>query len=384
MRELAARAGLRQVHVLAWREHADEDAGGSEVHVSTVVDKWAAAGLDVTIRTSRAVGRPADERYRSYRAVRRGGRMTVFPRAAVAEVVGRYGPRDALVEIWNGVPWLSPVWAPRTPRLVWLHHVHGPMWPLMLPGPLARVGQALEGRLAPPLYRRQRIVTLAPSSRRELIDDLGFRPGQVEVVPPGVDDRFRPDPTRRAARPRLLAVGRFAPVKRFPTVVDAAAAARRTIPDLELVLVGDGAERAAVDARVDHHGAHHWVRFAGRVDDHELVELYRSAWAVVSASVAEGWGMTLTEAAACGTPAVATDIVGHRDAVVHGETGVLAADSTAEALGAAIVAVLGDRDRVDALGAAAARRAAALRWDATAHRLLSLLAEEAIRRQGRS
>jgi glycosyltransferase involved in cell wall biosynthesis len=95
--------------------------------------------------------------------------------------------------------------------------------------------------------------------------------------------------------------------------------------------------------------------------------------------------MTLTEAAACGTPAVATDIVGHRDAVVHGETGMLAAGGGAEALAAALVAVLGDRGRVEALGAAAARRAASLRWDATAHRLLSLLAEEAVRvRGGRS
>ena len=63
------------------------------------------------------------------------------------------GPYDALVEIWNGVPWFSPIWC-RKPRITFLHHVHGPMWDQMLPGPLAACGRALETRLAPPFYRR--------------------------------------------------------------------------------------------------------------------------------------------------------------------------------------------------------------------------------------
>ena len=62
---------------------------------------------------------------------------------------------------------------------------------------------------------------------------------------------------------------------------------------------------------------------AGYVTDEELVELYQQAWLVTSASTAEGWGMTLTEAAACGTPAVATNIAGHRDSVADGKSGVL-------------------------------------------------------------
>ena len=69
---------------------------------------------------------------------------------------------DALVEIWNGVPWFSPVWC-RAPRITFLHHVHGPMWGQMLPGPLAGFGRALEARIAPPFYRRTQMVT--PSER---------------------------------------------------------------------------------------------------------------------------------------------------------------------------------------------------------------------------
>ncbi|MFM2078082.1 MAG: hypothetical protein RJA49_1972, partial [Actinomycetota bacterium] len=84
---------------------------------------------------------------------------------------------------------------------------------------------------------------------------------------------------------------------------------------------------------------------------------------VASASLAEGWGLTLTEAAACGTPCVATDINGHRSSVVAGETGVLV---PLEQLGAAMADVLLDPVRRDALAQAALARAKTLTWEASA------------------
>ena len=112
-----------------------------------------------------------------------------------------------------------------------------------------------------------------------------------------------------------------------------------------------------------------------------LAELYRRAWAVTSASIAEGWGMTLTEAAACGTPSVATRIAGHEDAVVHGQTGLLA-DSTAE-FTEQLVALLTDRQLRERLGEGARKHAATFTWDATAVGVFSALARDAIRRKRR-
>ena len=134
-----------------------------------------------------------------------------------------------------------------------------------------------------------------------------------------------------------MAVGRLMPVKRFDALIDAVAEARRTVPGTELVIVGDGAEREHLEDLIQERDATEWVRLAGRLSDDALVDLYRRAWVLASASVAEGWGMTITEAAACGTPAVVTDIGGHRDAVVDGVTGLLVAP---EQLGAALARVL--------------------------------------------
>jgi glycosyltransferase involved in cell wall biosynthesis len=381
LRELVASSTIRRVHILAWRDLADVEAGGSELHAATVARTWAAAGLDITMRASYAQGHPPDERRDGYRVVRRRGRYMIFPAAVVAELRHLQGPRDALVEIWNGVPFLSPLWA-RGPRCTWIHHVHRNMWGMVLEDPrLARIGELLETRIIPPLYRRTPIVTLSESSRDELVHDLHFKADNVLVVPPGVDDRFHPDATvDESRRPLVVAVGRLMPPKRFDELIRIVADVQGRVPDVELAIVGDGSERAALRDLVESLGLQDHVRFLGRVDDDELVDLYRRAWVLASASIAEGWGMTVTEAAATGTPAVVTDISGHRDSVADGVSGLLAA--TSRQLADQLATVLTDDDLRARLAEGAREHAARFTWEATAANLFVPLARQA-RRRGR-
>jgi glycosyltransferase involved in cell wall biosynthesis len=359
--------GVRRVHVLAWRDLDDPDAGGSEVHADEFMTRWAAAGLDVTHRTSAAIGQPSTADRNGYRVVRRGSRYSVFPRAVGSEWVGRMGGYDALVEVWNGVPWMSPLWC-RKPRITFLHHVHGPMWDQLLPRPLAGVGRALEARFAPPFYRRSLTLTPSEATRDDLLG-LGFRADRVVAVNNGVDPMFQPGGHRNAS-PLVLSVARLAPVKRQDELIEAAVVARRRVPDLQLVIVGDGPLRPALEARVASHGAGDWVSFAGRLSHADLVAEYQRSWLVASASLAEGWGLTITEAAACGTPSVATDVSGHRSSIVDGVTGVL---SSLDRLGETIADVLLDDRRRNKLAAAGLTRAQRLTWDASALGILSAL-----------
>jgi len=144
-----------------------------------------------------------------------------------------------------------------------------------------------------------------------------------------------------------------------------------------------GYERPALEEQIATLGAQAWIRLAGRVSDEELLSLYRRAWLVASASIAEGWGMTLTEAAGCGTPSVATDIAGHRDSVSPNLSGLLA--SSPRELADSIVGVLTDQALRDRLSAGALEHAATLTWTATALGTFTPLAEDAMRRRkGRS
>jgi len=373
----ALAAGLRRVHVFAWRDIEDPEAGGSELHAHLIAQRWAAAGLEVAVRTSRP---PGQLRYRArdgYLVVRKSGRYMVFARSAVSGALGRNGRPDGLVEIWNGMPFFSPLWA-RCPRIVFLHHVHAEMWQTVLPPTLARLGSFLEQRVAPPFYRRSRIVTLSDSSREEIVDLLGMPADNVRVVPPGVGPSFQPG-GQRCRSPLVVAVGRLVPIKRFDLLIDALVRVKKDHPGLEAVIVGEGFEGPRLSAMVRSLGASDWISLPGRLSEEELLDLYRRAWVLAATSLREGWGMTVTEAAACGTPAVATRIAGHSDAIVDGVTGLLVSDTAGDIAGA-LTQLLSQRTRRERMGKAALARASGLTWDRTATGTLEALVEEAERR----
>ncbi len=381
---LAGEVGIRRVHMLAWRDFDDPEAGGSELHAHEIARLWGEAGLEVLMRTSYAVGRPRVTERDGYEVVRKAGRYLVFPRAVLAEITRSHGPRDAVVEIWNGMPFLSPLWT-RSPKIVVIHHVHAEMWRMALPPMLAKVGNNIEERWAPPFYRDTLVVTPSESSRDDIIERLGLRPDRVQVVHNGIGTRFVPGDAPTRLRPHdILAVGRMVPVKRFDMLIRAAAEARRSVPDLTLTIVGDGYERQRIERLIARLRASDWITLPSRVSDDDLIEYYQRSRAVASASVREGWGLTLTEAAACGTPAVATRVVGHIDTVDDGRSGILVDDESE--LAAALVEVCQDDEEWVKLVEGAIDHAAAFSWDTTAVEIFSALAGEARTwgRRGRS
>ena len=112
----------------------------------------------------------------------------------------------------------------------------------------ARVGElhrAAPGTAAVPRHpRRHAVGVVAPRDRGRC---SSLRPERVSVVRPGVDARFSPGGTR-SPQPLVLAVGRLVPVKRFDLLMDVLAEVRRPVPDLRAVIVGEGYERARLEA----------------------------------------------------------------------------------------------------------------------------------------
>ena len=151
------------------------------------------------MRTSYAQGQKVFGERDGYRIIRKSGRSMSFPTTILSEMARRYGPADAMVEVWNGVPFLSPLWF-RGPRVVFLHHVHSDMWDEVLGPRAAKFGKVLEGKLAPPLLpgharssrcrsRRARRSSRCSASRRR----------NITVNSPGIDAALHP--RRRAVAP---------------------------------------------------------------------------------------------------------------------------------------------------------------------------------------
>jgi len=250
------------------------------------------------------------------------------------------------------------------------------MWRQYFSRPIAEFGRLAESRLMPRMYQGGTVVTLADSSRDELVE-LGFQRDRVEVVEPGIHSMFVPDASRRSPTPLVVAVGRLAQMKRHLELVRAVGEARQFIPDLRIEIIGDGPDRDNLEAGIASLGAQEWCTLRGRVDEATLVETYQRAWVLASASLAEGWGMVITEAAACGTPAIVTRIVGHLDAVREGRSGLLV--DRLDDFAGAFVDLLSDMPRLASFRAGAIEHAASLSWDRAAQRHLAIL-RAAVRR----
>jgi glycosyltransferase involved in cell wall biosynthesis len=375
--ELASRVAaspIRTVRVLAWRDLDDPEAGGSEMHMDEIVSAWARAGLHVDVRTSAVPGQATRVRRHGYFVERRGGRYQVFPQAIWRGLRQDRRNYDALVEIWNGVPFFGPLWF-RGPRLTLIHHVHSSMWKMSIPGPLADLGWFIEHRVAPPLYRGGALATLSSSGADEIREMLNL-PG-AHVVPVGVSPDFSPG-GERSADPLVVAVGRLVPVKRFDLLIREFDKVHRRVPSARFVIAGEGYLRPDLESLVEELDAASWISLPGRISDAELVELYRSAWILAASSSREGWGMTITEAGACATPSVVVDIAGHRDAVDDGVSGVLVAEGAS--LGDAMADLIESPGRLEEMRQGAQTFSSRFSWDASALALFELLEADRRRR----
>ena len=246
--------------------------------------------------------------------------------------------------------------------------------------PIAATVWAAE-RLIPRVYRRAAFHAISDSTRDDLVR-RGVGRERVEVIYPGVDAAwYSPDAaTPRAATPTFLYVGRLKRYKGVETAVRAMALARSTRPDVTLEIAGQGDDRIRLERLARALRQADAVRFLGFVSEEAKRRLLRRAWAVVLPSPKEGWGISNVEAAACGTPALASDSPGLRESVRHGETGFLVPHGDVPALAGRLLELAADPALTARLGRNARAFAEQLSWEraarATEAHLQRVIAQE--------
>jgi glycosyltransferase involved in cell wall biosynthesis len=229
------------------------------------------------------------------------------------------------------------------------------------PGWYSRLYVASQRALLPALARRAlHLVTVSQFSRGELVDLLGADPGRITVIPGGVDERFHPGvlPARRA-RPYVLTVASRTARKNLGALD---VTARRLAAE-EIDLVAVGGDRPQFRAERSTGG----LVELGPVDDRELPGLYAGALAFVLPSRYEGFGLTVLEAMACGTPVVTSNVTALPELV--GDAGLLVDPDDPQEIADAVERAIGD----EALRTKGPRRAARFTWAATAERLHGVL-----------
>ena len=347
----------RRVLVKNWRDVWHPRAGGAELLTLRVVERLAARGWEVEWFSAAYPGAAAREVRDGISYVRAGQAHSVHWQAF--RHYRRTTGFDVVVDEVNTLPFLSPLYT-TTPVVALFQQLAREVWFYESRFPIAPLGY-----LAEPIYlqgyRRTPIVTISRSSAQSL-RAVGLR-GPIDILPIAVDEAADDRVPEKTAPADIVTIGRLTPSKRIGHVIAAAGELARNGWRGRLHVVGggepayvDGLRKLARDTLRDRIIVH------GRIDDAARRLLLQRCSVLWMASVREGWGLVVTEAARHGTPAVVYDVPGLRDAVSDGETGYVVPARPA-ALALATQRLLGAEYGETAQRTLA--RARGLSWDAT-------------------
>jgi glycosyltransferase involved in cell wall biosynthesis len=265
-------------------------------------------------------GALSDEDLDGIRIMRSGTQWSVHWKAFQRYRGRLSGNFDVVIDEINTMPFFTPLWA-GIPTVALIFQLAREVWWYESRFPVSVAGFLAERVYLRP-YRKIHAVTISSSTESDL-RSLGFR-GDIDVVPIGIEPCLTsrnwksPDPT-------FLYVGRLAPSKRLDHVIRALAIFRSSVGAGKLQIVGVGAPVYIryLQRLVRALGLRESVIFQGHVSKSEKHRLMSEAHAILMASVREGWGLVVTEANSCGTPAIVYDVPGLRDAVRHEQTGLV-------------------------------------------------------------
>ncbi|HET8952453.1 MAG TPA: glycosyltransferase family 4 protein, partial [Solirubrobacteraceae bacterium] len=356
--------------VLTDRDWTHPQGGGTGTNLYGQVARWVAWGHRVTVVAGDYPGAAAREELGPNLTVHRmGTRLTVFPKAAWTCLrQGLARDADVVLEVINGITFLTPLWL-RRPRVALVHHIHRDHYVAEMGRPGAVAALLAETLPLRALYRDTTFLTISEAGRHDLTE-LKLPADRIHVAYLGVE----PPPfeaAERSATPRLLYLGRLKQYKRVELLLDVLEA----IPDAVLDIAGEGDHREALEAEIARRGLAERVVLHGHVSEAFKAELLSRSWVNLTASSAEGWCLTVMEAAMYRTPSAALAVGGLPESIEDGRTGLLAQDGAG--LVEQVRALVGDRALRERLGDTAFDRASGFTWERTARENLAVLEHEA-------
>ncbi len=361
-----------------WQDPDNPHAGGAELHLFEIFTRLVAKGHAVHLVCSGWKGAAPSAVVDGISVERHGGRHSFAVAARRAVRAALAGQRyDILVEDINKLPLFLPSLT-RLPFCAVVPHLFGTTAFQEAAWPVATLVNLAE-RPIPRVYRRAGFHAISESTRDDLVA-RGVARDQILVIHPGTDtDRYSPKPgLDRTRAPTFLYVGRLRRYKGVEAAIRALALARQHRADVSLDIAGAGQDDARLRGVARELELGDAVRFHGFVDEARKLELLRTTWANVFPSPKEGWGLTVMEAAACGTPSLASDSPGLRDSVLNGRTGYLVAHNDPAALATRMLELAGEPALVERLGREARRAALSWSWEdaaaATEQHLMALIA----------
>ncbi len=364
---------------LAWKDKNHPGAGGAEVVMHELSDRLLRDGHQVTILTARYPGAPQRETLGGIEIIRVGNNRYLHPFQAFYYYLRHLrGSFDEVIETVNTAPYFAAFFNNNGKKpLLFYHQLARKIWHYEAPLPISHLGYWIIEPLSTFALGKAGTTTMTVSrSTKADLKRFGFRDDKVHIVGQGI--HIRPaanlDTIQKYSRPTILSLGAARGMKRTVDQVKAFEIAKKRLPDLAMMLVGDtkgryGQQLLEYIAKSPYKKD---ITHLGRVSSEKKIEVMQRCHLITVTSVKEGWGLIVSEAASQGTPAVVYNVDGLRDSVKHDQTGIIT-DVNPSALADGIISILQQPKRYEAMRQAGWEWSKELTFDKSYDNFMSVL-----------
>lgn len=346
--------------ILNWRDPKNPKSGGAEIVTLEHAKAWIKAGYKVTWFTSKFKNSKTEEFLDGIKIIRAGNFITVYLLAPIFYLFTK-NKFDLVIDEIHGLPFFTPLYV-RKPKIAFIHEVAGEIWDYMYPFPINIVGKFIEP-LYFKFYRNIKFWTDADSTVEDLVK-YGINKSNCTVINCPIDRKPLESIPSKEDIPTFIFVSRVVKMKGVEDVIKAFSNIQKELSDAQLWIVGDGDKKyiSKLNAIIKSYSIGSRVKFWGRVDENKKFELLKRAHILLHASVKEGWGLVVIEAASQATPSVVYNVAGLKDSVKNGKTGIVLKQNSVEEMAKQSINLLKNKVEYEKLQKNALAYAKSLTW----------------------
>lgn len=353
--------------LLNWKDIKNPEVGGAEVIAFEFARRLAKDGHNVTFFSRMFSNARVEENIDGVRVVRRGDKFSVYFHAYLYYKSLKKKP-EKVIDMVNTVCWQTPLYVPQKNRLLYVNQLAKEVWFYEKKFPISLIGYFLE-KFEYISYKKTETICYSDSTKKDLVS-FGMPIKNISLFTMGLDhDRYKTG-TIKDPQPLFLFVARLVRMKRADLCIKAMKLFLKNHAG-RLLIVGSGPDEARLFALIKKYKLQDQViiinknNFFFKKDSRDpKVKLMQESWALLLPSVKEGWGMVVTEAAACGTPAIVSDVTGLRDSVINNKSGIILSKTpTAKELSGAMSKIADNKTLREKLSKGALEWGKNFTWD---------------------
>lgn len=314
---------MNSVLILNWRCPSNPLSGGAEKVTLEHAKAWVKNGLTAIWIAGNYNGGKQNEVIDGVQIFRFGSPILIYFLAPFIYWFKFKGSFDLVIDEIHGIPFLSPLWAWKSKKLVYIHEVAQEIWDEMLPFPINIIGKIYE-KVYFFFYRNTLFLTGSNSTKIDLIR-YGISEKNITVVPHGLFLKPAINIPKKEKSLTLLYVSRLVKMKGIEEAMKIFAETHKKVLNSKFWIVGGGEKKylnkllqLIRELKIENS-----VTFFGFVSEKKKVELYQKAHFLLHTSVREGFGLVVIEANSQGTPVLAYDSPGLRDVIQNGVNGYI-------------------------------------------------------------